>query len=410
MPNKPESRLPAQSVTNRTGYNYRALLRTVAVAVVILATIGSITGPVAGAWTTVISVDVDATPERPLPDENVTVNTTVENLIQDGEAATVYSVTVRNGTSLNSTIYNQIASYKTILENESAVFTPTVELDGTGEHQLYVHIRLAQAGGDVVRLVRPVTVTVSKPHPSLTLSGDAVETGGQTDLSLSVLNGNEEAIRGIDIKLQSDEMDLDESQLGVSSLTGGNKTSMTVTARNATAGKQTVTADVTYMTAAGRQRTVTQELSTRLESSGRPGNVTLTGLRLSPDGNSVVIRGSASNIGGTNVSGALIEVVRGDRAFPSRTQASYFVGEISESDYTSFEVHADVTGNETVDIPLQITYTVDDRQVQRTTTIAYDPQRSTASSESSTGGPPVALVGLGALLVTTAVVSYARYR
>lgn len=386
------------------------MLRTVLVAVVVLSSLAAFAAPVAGDDATIISVETSATPERPLPSENVTVETTVDGLAEDGEPLRVYSVAVRNGTDDDSRLYNRTEPGRTVHGNESLVFENEVDLEATGSHDLYVHVKLYTPGGEVFNLVRPLNVTVAEPHPSLTLSGDSVDRDQQTTLTLSLVNGNQQRLRGLEVNLSAADLTLDDRRFAVSSVPAGNETTLTVDARNATPGRQTVTAEVTYFTADDRQRTVTRELHTRLDGPGTTANVTLTGLRLTQDAGAVVVRGSASNVGGANASGVLVEVGDGDRVGPATDQATYFVGEVSASDYASFQVRADVTGNETVEIPLRISYSVEDRRYERTVTVTYRPPQRPAPSDGGNPLPVPLALGAGFVLLGGVAVTYLRLR
>jgi len=396
------------SQTVKRTLNRTAVVRLAVVALVVLSSLGAFAVPVAGDDSTVLAVETAATPERPLPSENLTVETTVDSLVDGAEMFTVHSVAVRNGTADDSQLYNRTEPGRTVNGNETVAFHNEVDLEQTGSHDLYVHLKLYSRDGEVFNLVRPLNVTVAEPHPALTLSGDRVGRDGQTTFTLSLVNGNQERLRGLEVDLASDDVALDDRRFAVPSVPAGNETTLTVDARDATPGRQTVTAEVSYFADDDRRRTVTRTLQTRLDGPGDRANVTLTGLRVSREAGAVVVRGSASNVGGTNASGVLIDVGDSDRVAPATDQSSYFVGEVSESDYASFQVRADVTGNETVEIPLRISYSVEDRRYQRTVTVSYEPPQRSAPSDSGGGFPVPLALGAGVVLVGGVAVTYRR--
>lgn len=360
-----------------------------------------------------ISVDVSTSPDPAPPGTDVTVTTTVENMQADGEPYKLQRVELRETRERNE---SEIASKNPstfVREDESVTVNLSEGMDETGEFDRYVHLKFISSSGDVVTMVRPVTVTVEQSHPATSLSADDASASGKTDLSLTVANGLPDEVRGVTVELESDDVTLMEDRHVVSSLKPGNEATVQVPVRNVSAGKQTVDARLSYLTAGGESRSVTRTLSATVEDEGRPAEIDLTGQRVTQEGSKVIVRGSAANVGSTNASSVKIAVAGGENVMPAQNQASFFVGEVKASDYSSFEVHARLTTNtnQTVTIPLQVSYSDDGERITRTIDVQYTPTPShEVTPKQSSSGPLVpALVGL-VLVVIVGGLGWRRYR
>ena len=381
-----------------------------------LVVVASLTVPVAvsGQQGGVISVETTATPDRPTPDQDVTVNVSLTNPTGD-QSYSVRWVALHNTTDPDSTMHDRVKPTETLGGGESVEYGLTMPIDGTGEHSAVVHVFVDTLHGDTYRFTRTVTVTAVQPHPALSLSTDPVGPDGRTDVSLSLSNGLSEEIRGVSVELsgQNASLTLDEERRVRSSVRAGNETTLTFPASDAEPGRQTFTANLTYITESGEYRTVTRPLSTTVEPVENPANLTLTGLRVSEDGDRLTIRGSASNLGGGNATGTMVSVGESGAVHPAQSQSRFFVGEVPASDFSSFEVHATTTANGTVTVPLNVSYVVEDTRVTRTTTVTFTPNETATDQpttrQSALPIPPLAAGG-ALVVVLFGAVGWRRLR
>jgi len=386
---------------------------TLALAALVLAsavTVGA--GPAAAAGAAFISVDVEATPDPAPPGSEVTVSTTVESMHDDGQPYKLQRVELQETRNGSDDAVDSENPSQFVQGGEAVAVNLTEEFDQTGEFDRYVHLRFVSSTGDVVEIVRPVTVSVGQSHPATSLSAGQASATGKTDLSLTVANGLPNEVRGVTVELASDDVTLLEDRHVVSSLQPGNEAVVDVPVRNVSTGTKTVEAELTYLTADGESRSVSQTLSATVEDQGQPAEIDVTGKRVTQEGNQVVVRGSASNVGSTNASSVKVAVQGGDRVAPAQNQASFFVGEVAASDYSSFEVHGRLTEetNETVTIPLQLSYTVDGDQVTRTIDVEYTPRTTPDQSAQRNSG--LLVPALGGLVVVAVVggLGWRRFR
>jgi hypothetical protein len=233
------------------------------------------------------------------------------------------------------------------------------------------------------------------------LSAEPVGPSNRTTFDVTVANGFTEPVSALELQVESPDATLVERRRVASNLSANAARTFSLPAKDVTAGERTVVATVTYTTAAGERLTVTRELSATVDELRRPGNVSLTGLRVDQTGDRLVVRGSASNVGATNVSSVVVEAVDGEDIRPADTQRRYFVGAVPESDFSSFEVQAVPTGdaNGSVTVPLRVSYVVDETEVSRTVTLSYEPSATPDGNPQESSFP---LVLVGGLLVVGA--------
>ena len=309
----------------------------------------------------------------------------VEELVSVGDVVTMNQSTIEMGDSVTGKALDDRVCLFAMLEAAREIENPDVTIHFCATVQEEVGIRGATAlGVDVA--------------PDLAIA-----------LDVTVANGFSEPVSGIELRVRASNATFTERRRVASRLPASDAASFSFPATAVEPGQQTVTASLTFTTAGGDRQQITRDLTTSVERVRHPGNVTLTGLRLTRENDTLRIRGSTSNLGTTNVSGTLVEVAEGSRTGPADAQHRYFVGGIPASDYASFEVRAELDGpvNESATVPLRVSYVVDDTRITRTVEATYEP-RPTDDSNSGGGSSTPLLLG-GVLLVGVVGVGYWRW-
>lgn len=383
------------------------------VAVLALLVIGGLfaVAPPATAHDTAVALDVAVEPTQPAAGDNATMAVTLDSLSADGDSMRVTDVTLYNGTGDDADELDHADVNTWVTGGESERWDLYAELDEKGERELRVEVEMFSQEGDKSTITRTVPVTVVDPHPSLALASDPVGPSGETDLSLTLANGANVNATGVDVTLSSSDVTVGHSHHVVSSLAPGAATDLTVPVSEASAGPVAVTAEVSYTTAGGDHRRYERTLDANVEPVDNPARISLTGVRVEQEGRTLSISGSASNPGATNASGAEIRALSGEHVAPGNSRASFFVGDVAASDFTSFEVNARLTDtvNETIEIPVEVEYAVDGERITRERTIQYTPTSESNDQRTQQGGLPLVYVGAGLLLVL-GVVGWRRYR
>ncbi|WP_225335482.1 hypothetical protein [Halomicrobium urmianum] len=200
-----------------------------------------------------------------------------------------------------------------------------------------------------------------------------------------------------------------QSEAFVGTVGPSGEAEFTVRAAIESNGSVTVPLEVSH--ADGGRRVATEQTVAYVPEE--PADVTLTGVSVEQQGRELVVSGSVSNLDDENVTGVVVSAAEGDAVAPGQNRAEYFVGSISGSDFSSFEVRAALTGqrNGSVTIPLRVRFTDDGREVTETVERQYQLQQGAApeTSQSSSPGLLVPVAGL-ALVAVLAIVGWTRYR
>lgn len=168
------------------------------------------------------------------------------------------------------------------------------------------------------------------------------------------------------------------------------------------------TLDVTVEYEAGGTR---RSASTRVAYSPNPARIELTGISVEPEGNHLLVSGSASNVGLSDASSAVVSVVSADGVTPVSPNREYFVGTVPASDFVSFDLTAQV--DDGVDrIPVRVSYIADGTQRTSVVEVPVGDLPPPESGGGDDGGPSLLLVagGLIALVVVVGVGAYAFVR
>jgi len=359
-----------------------------------------------------VTISTSLSTDQPTPGENFTLTTRLAN-VGDGTGEYVLKdVSVREGRAPDSDQYDQLGRNERLEPGDSVARTANFSVDEPGEHRVYVHVRLLSSTR-VHTVVHPVNLTVYENHPRLSVRTEETLPGSPATMNVSLANGQSGVIRGVEVTVDGDDATVKDNHRVASSIASGDQRTFGFTVTDGTEGRERVTARVAYTDANGTHRSFTRTVSTAFTAPENPGNVTLTGLQVTRDGERLRISGTASNVGETAVKSAVVGVRGGDGVAPGQSQAEYFVGSVAASDFTSFEVSAQLTDNSsTVQIPLRVRYLVDGVTRTKTVTVAYDPTTADRERDPANGsGLPITLaggVGAGAVVLVGAV-AWRRY-
>jgi len=359
--------------------------------------------------TTLLIVEQTRTPEQPTVDENVSITATVRSL-ENGEADYfVTDVLLYEEPDAGGDVLARNDSRELLAPGGTVRKAVETDFDDAGRENLSVRIRLRTMGGEPITLVRPVTLRVRDSHPEFAVQAQRVGRSGETTLNLSLANGDDEPIRSLSLRLRGAALTVEEPTRVQSVLQGGETATFDFDASDATSGATDLDARLGYTAADGERRVIRRSLDLSLRSVRNPANITLTDIRLTDTDRGVEIRGSASNVGSTDAQSVSVAVLDGSNVAPAVSQSTFFVGTVPASDFNAFDVAATVHTNETVSIPLRVSFVADDVEVERTVEVRYTPERSEDPVDS---GPDSLVLGaaVALLLVLIGAVLWRRYR
>jgi len=300
-----------------------------------------------------------------------------------------------------------------IAAGETRTFDFRAKTDSPGENTIEATIRYT-AEGERRHVTRTLTPAFSQPEfaDDVTVSGQVEPAfpGAQTTLNLTVSNGLDVSLRQLEVSVDGEGVEIPQPQRVSGGIDSGETRTYTFAVSRETAGSQPFEVQLSYITDNGASQTLTKTVDTAFIEPRNPGEVSLTGLQVERDGDSLLVSGTASNIGGDAVSGVTVAVGSNDQVRPGRSQAEFFVGSIPESDFVSFDVNARLAENaSTVQIPLEVTYTVDGVRLTEQVSVAYEPEPTPTQPRGNGGLPMGALIG-GAVVLALLVVGLVYWR
>ncbi|NHN64427.1 hypothetical protein G9463_14125 [Haloarcula sp. JP-Z28] len=349
------------------------------------------------------------------PQMDITVDDSVAGVESTGE------VTVANGLDTQITNVEIVVEGDGVKMTKSRTVRSSVAENGSitapfrfrpesaGEHSLTATISYT-VDGDTTRSTTRTTVIDSDPlRNSVELDTTAVGSGTDRALRVAVSNGANAPLSDVMISATSENASFQRVLLE-------NISASTTRQVRLNATMDEPRADVT-VTANYELGTETEQMTTETTLRSVPGTIDLTGLDVIRQGGRLQISGSASNVGSTDADSVLVSVVNTESVTPATPNRDYFVGTVPASDFVSFDVYAQTTGNVT-SVPLEVTYLVDDTRKRQTFDVDIDRMGASAQQagqdDDSGGGDqnsmlPVFIAGGLALLVVVGVL-VRRYR
>lgn len=300
---------------------------------------------------------------------------------------------------------------------EGETFTYDLEDASAGTEEVDVFVRYTNTDGNRRGEHRKRFVEFSasdERHPDVAITADEVSPGGVTHLNLTVANGLDRSIRSASVELAPDTFEVAEPRRVRSGIQSGEAATFSFRATGASSGPTVVPVTVSYTTANGSERRLHRDLQLTLESVTNPARVTLTELRVEREGDRLTVRGSASNVGRSAATGVVVTVEEGTNVGPAQSESTFFVGEVPSSDFSSFEVAAQLRANGSVEIPLRVSYDAGDARVNRTVDVDYVAEQPTPAGAEQSGGdgggfPATAVAGV-LVALTVVVVAWRQFR
>lgn len=338
----------------------RRLLAALAAVAIAVQTVAVVPGLVAAQDADVSISSVTATPSDPAPGEPFTITTNVSNLATSNETVEVTDVYVRGqGDGVNE--YGRVEDMGELSPGSELSVPLSATIGSTGTKKLRVTARVRLADGSHRDVQHPLTVTVEEPNEvlvSVPTSGAPV--GERTPVNVTVANGDDDAISGVELSLESDAT-VENDRRVAASIDAGAERHFEYDVTFDEPGTHALDATVTYTTADGATRTVTQERSVEVGSGSGGGSVQgevrLIGVEASGSG-VVTLQGDAANVGGTNAESVLLTVEDAAGVSPMGSNGQHFVGAINASQFDTFELIAEVD-EDVQAVPVRVEYLVD---------------------------------------------------
>ncbi|UIO99785.1 hypothetical protein Hbl1158_14880 [Halobaculum sp. CBA1158] len=373
----------------------------------LLATAGLAGVAVPASADTFVTMTTDGPSEEPAPDEAFTIATTLAN---DDDSDDTYRVTDLSVAEVADRNYDDDEELAVLDVSDSLApdaersYDFNVSLEDTGEQTVYVHATLLGPRGDRKHLVQAVPVDVRQPSPQLEVNVNDAVVGAERTLNVTVANGLEESVRQIDVRVSSpaEALTFRTRNRVRATLGGGSTAGFTFPVVAEEAGQFPVEVRLSY-TDDGDRRTVTRTFDADFSEPGDAGRIRLTGVSVTRGADGVLgIAGSAANVGGTDVRSVVVSVGDADGVVAAEPQPDYFVGTVEGSDFASFDLNAELTGDRT-SVPVRVEYVVDGVERSFTTDVRVGDSALATPTPAPQGGALGGLPGIATALVVLVV-------
>ena len=406
--------------TSRTEDRYVSTVRSsvpagLLVVVLLIGTLAGGVGPVVAQESTQ-NVQIDATVvggSEPVAGETTVVDVTVSNLASSTDSVDVDSIRVRDAGTLD--VLSRVDDVSSVDPGGALTVPVPTTFEEPGERLLSVVVYVEDSNGTgVAKYERPVHVDVDAPTVRAQLDASVpANRYGVTDVAVqNVGNTN-----WTDVSLTASSEGTVVDRVVLDDIARATNRSIALDTR-AVAGEP-VTVTLTYTANDATHRT-TESIDLG-EREAVLGAVRLTSVERTYTATGVRIEGDAANVGGTDVSSVLVRIGTTSEVTPAPPSADYFVGSIEASEFATFELTAEMTGNVS-QVPVEITYIAENERrthtqridIARTMTGGASASGSQSTDEASattddSGGVPIVVIG-AVIAVLVAALGVVRWR
>nr|WP_233506054.1 hypothetical protein [Haloferax sp. Atlit-47N] len=346
-------------------------------------------------------------PREPYVGESVTVRATVSNFESSSGGVDLKEVTLRSGGGIVAEANN----LGTLGPGGSVDVPLSTTFTSAGEKQLKVHVSGRHENGNVINVEYPVIVTVEERDVRAGLS-----VGEQTNDTVNVELTNYGNTNLSNVEITASVNGSQIAQRYTANLDPDANRS--VVFDTADMSDRVVLFTATY-TVDGEMFTTT--LSEEIDDDSVPGEIRLTSIETTQRAGSVTIQGDAANVGNTDASSVLLTVEETANVTHGSPSGGYFVGRVEASEFATFDVTAELSGEPTT-VPIEVSYIVDGDRVTTTQEVPLDSggaapvaagsqsEQGPGSNESQSGGSQLPLPVIGGVLVVVVLGGVGIYR
>ena len=280
--------------------------------------------------------------------------------------------------------------------------TFAVTFDEPGSRELQATLTYKTDEGVTRTITRTVTAEVEPADLDPQLSATATTANGSSAIRATLTEFGNVELRDVQLRALVDGETVARARLA--DVAAGQSRTVTLDGSDVPAGEVTVVAEYT---AAGEDETTRTTLS---YAPAPATELTLTGIDTSRAGGVVTIDGDAANVGSTDASSVVLSVVPSDGVTPVNPNKEYFVGAVESSEFSTFELTANVSASVS-EVPVRIEYTVDGERLSKVVQVDVSDAGPGNSDGSNTSAPGFSFVSAGLALVVGALLAgaYRRY-
>ncbi|USZ66843.1 hypothetical protein NGM10_08870 [Halorussus salilacus] len=300
-------------------------------------------------------LEIDA--DEPVAKADSPVNVTLAN----GLPSDVRNVDVTLETE-DASLENSHRTKSTVGSGEEANFEFTANANESGEHRFTATVRYTTENGSTKSITQHATPNFEPLSDQVSLNAES--TGDGSQVTATVTNYGDVSVEDIVVRGRSANATLSDAPVDELDPGESETVDLNITEFDAD-GKIPVEVLADY-----NAGTTDARVNTSLDITSNPGSIELTGLETELEDGKVHLSGSASNVGLTEANSVIVRVKSADGVEPAHPNKEYFVGEVPESDFVSFDVYARVDDGVS-EVPLEVTYLVDGERQTYTEAVEY---------------------------------------
>jgi hypothetical protein len=246
------------------------LRTTVPVLVLALLVVGTMPflGTSAAQSSAFISIEsVNVSPESPVAGEQFVVTPTIHNAESSSSGVHLTEVVLRHPSDPSKTVVRHDVGSLGVGGSAPLQFAMT--LDRPGQRQLVLTVRGTDQEGNLVSIQYPVYVDVEERDSSVQFSVSSPEAvaGAETPVNVTVVNGDSSPLSGVALDVSGDAVRIDEPRRVKGTLGAGEEHTFGYDATFLDSGQQTLETTLSFTTADGHDRTVTESAPVTVEET-----------------------------------------------------------------------------------------------------------------------------------------------
>lgn len=211
--------------------------------------------------------NVTVSPEQPGPDQLTEIEVTITNTGNGSEIVEITDVYLRRQGDENDIV--RIEDLGTVISGESRRIPLTASFDDPGIKNLEVSVVGKDDNGNNVQMRYPLTIVVSESEPQLNFDVNDPTVDGETTVGVNITNGEPSPIRSLNLTVNGSNVHFDNPRRIAAELGPGGEKRFVYTAQFTEQTPNTITANLSYKTAAGQHRTIRQ--STTVDAAATSG-------------------------------------------------------------------------------------------------------------------------------------------
>lgn len=311
-------------------------------------------------------VQVSIASSEPVVGGDTPINVTVAN----GDSEAIVNVDLGLTTD-SGTVTDARTVSASIGANSERRYPYSVSFDEAGDQSLEAVLTYDTADGYERTIQESISIDVESLIDDVELTASTETRNGSNVLVTTITNFGNLPIQDIQIRAQAEGQVIDRE--AISSVPPFSSTVIELDVSDVSPGEGDVVGSYEI---GDTEQTVTQPVTFEREPDA---DIVLTGVEIVESGNTLTLRGDASNVGESDASGVLVSVVPDDGITPISPSKQYFVGGVDGSEFGTFELTAATTGNVS-SIPVSVEYSDDGDRVTRIVDLNLSSSAATAET------------------------------